>query len=268
MNLIAEVGWNHMGNMDLASEMIESAAANGADCVKFQTWSASRLKPGPWDRDGRRAIYEKAELSDDDHRTLKHMCDENHVKFLTSCFCARDLDFIREELSDEIKIASTECNNENLVEQAIAKFKHVYISTGTALESEYLRWSKFENVTLLHCVSAYPCPADRVNLPKLIALKNSVKRFGYSGHFQGPEDAIAAISLGASVVEKHFTIDNSLPGRDNKFALLPEEFSSISYYAKCFPDMMIDHGLGYQECEKEAREVYSGRWSANVNTNC
>ena len=258
-SLIAEAGWNFLGDLFIAEQMIESAAEAGADYVKFQTWSTSRLKSGPWDDDGRREIYEKAELSKDDHYKLKEMCEKNSVKFLTSCFCKEDLDFIR-TLTNEVKIASTECNNIELVEDAISKFDHVYISTGTALEKEYLHWAKFDNVTLLHCVSAYPCSADLVNLPKLVFLKNKAKRFGYSGHYQGIWDAVAAITLGASIVEKHFTIDNSLPGRDNKFALLPFEFNKIRQYVDSLADMMIDHGFGYQECEKEAREVYSGRW--------
>ena len=94
----------------------------------------------------------------------------------------------------------------------------------------------------------------------LYQVKELTENFGYSGHGVGIWDAICAISLGAKVIEKHFTIDKNLPGRDNKMALLPEEFRMIADYAVEFDEMMIDHGCDYQNIEKEAREVYAGRW--------
>jgi sialic acid synthase SpsE len=259
MNLIAEVGWNHMGDMDLASQMIHAAKEAGADYVKFQTWKVKRLTAGPWDDDGRREIYNKAELSDQDHHFLKEKCDEEGVNFLTSCFCQEDLEFIR-SISSAVKIPSTECRNRTLVEEAIERFEKVFISTGASKYTEYQRWAMFDNVWLLHCVSSYPCPADYVNLPKMKSLFALTKRVGYSGHYEGIWDAIAAISYGATVVEKHFTTDKSLPGRDNKFAILPEEFHRIREYADIFAEMSVDRGLDYQECEDEQRERYARRW--------
>ena len=86
INIIAEIGWNHMGNMNLAEKMIVSAAHNGADICKFQTWSVKNIKPGPWDTDGRKEIYKKAELSKEQHHYLKKICEKNNVVFLTSAF--------------------------------------------------------------------------------------------------------------------------------------------------------------------------------------
>ena len=112
----------------------------------------------------------------------------------------------------------------------------------------------------MHCVSAYPCGADKINLPKFKFLQSLSPRVGYSGHYQGSADAIAAISLGATVIEKHLTIDHDLPGRDNKFALLPEQFKEISDFNNLFPEMNADRGLGLQECEENYRTFQKGRW--------
>ena len=94
ISIISEIGWNHMGDMDLAKKMIQSSAENGADVCKFQTWSEDKLKPGPWDDDGRREIYKKAQLSEDDHFFLKDVCKKNSVQFLTSVFNINDLEFL------------------------------------------------------------------------------------------------------------------------------------------------------------------------------
>ncbi len=261
IKLIAELSWCHMGDMMLAQEMICAAAESGADYAKFQTWKVERLKPGPWDNDGRRDIYNKAELSHEDHFTLQAFCETYDIKFLTSCFCEDDLSFIR-EVTNEVKIPSTECFNVGLVTRAVNEFDTVYMSTGASLEQEYLPWTSKSNVYPLHCVSSYPCDAKLVNLQRLKHLLKLTPRAGYSGHYQGIWDAIAAITIGAAVVEKHFTIDNNLPGRDNKFAILPDQFAEINEYREETTKMFIDHGADYQECEAEARSIYAKRWSS------
>lgn len=259
--LIAEIGWNHMGDMELAREMIKSASQSGADYVKFQTWKEKDLKNGPWDNDGRREIYKKAQLSEDDHIFLKKECEKNNVKFLTSCFNINSLDFIR-SISEEVKIPSTECFNNELVEKAIKNFDRVYISTGASKFDEYAKWAQYNNVILLHCVSTYPCQLEHINLPKLRNIMSLVpNRFGYSGHLSGIWDAIAAISLGAIVIEKHFTIDRSLPGRDNQFSLLPDMLEKVSEYIDIFETMNTDLGNDFQTSETDARQIYSGRWA-------
>ena len=261
VELIAEIGWNHMGDMQLAKRMIVEAKNSGADYAKFQTWQVKNLKPGAWDKDGRREIYTKAELSDSDHFKLRDMCNKVGIKFLTSCFCEADLAFVS-QVTDEIKIPSTECTNEKLVKSAISMFKRVFISTGASEQKEYSRWNQWniDNVWLLHCVSSYPCSADKVNMPKLRTIAKYTDRYGYSGHYEGIWDAVAAISMGAKVVEKHFTVDRNLPGRDNKFAILPDQMRQIREYADEFALMNNNHGSGYQDCEKDQRENYARRW--------
>lgn len=265
IKFIAELSWCHMGDMELAEAMISAAADSGADYAKFQTWKVDNLKPGPWDVDGRREIYEKAELSKDDHWLLKEKCEENNIKFLTSCFNIEDLDFIR-ELSNEVKIPGVESRNEELVKAAIEKFDHVYLSLGTTSLSELSAlFYPAEKVTVMHCVSVYPCPADKCNLSRIRSLYQQcafAQAVGYSGHYQGIWDAIAAMMTGANVIEKHFTIDNELPGRDNKFALLPCEFKEMTNFAKEAEKMFyVNQTEDYMPEEQEARDVYTGRWS-------
>lgn len=257
--LIAELSCNFLGDMSLARDMIWAAKENGADYVKFQTWSEKRLKAGPWDRDGRREVYRKAELSEEQHRQLVEYCGQVGVRFLTSCFSEDDLTFIR-TLTNEVKIPSPECPNRKLVDSACELFDRVFISTGATCRSEYAPYASRENVYLLHCVSIYPCPAWQVNLPKLKALASLTDRFGYSGHYFGIWDAIAAISLGAKVIEKHFTTDRSYEYRDNTYALLPGDLKQIRTYADELDQMVADSGSDYQEAEEVIRTVYSGRW--------
>ena len=102
-NIIAEIGWNHLGNIKLAEKFIKSAANHGADYCKFQTWSVKNLKNGAWDQDGRRKIYEKAQLTEKDHYKLKNLCKKYNVKFLTSVFNIKDIPFLKKLNRDCIK---------------------------------------------------------------------------------------------------------------------------------------------------------------------
>lgn len=265
ITLIAEIGWNHLGNMDLAKQMIDAAANSGADYAKFQTWSVKGLKPGPWDTDGRKELYEKAELTEEMHEELYKHCEKAGIKFLTSCFSENSIPMIR-KFCNKVKLPSCECRNEKLVLACIRAFDEVYVSTGSSTFKEATEFMNYDNVTLLHCVSSYPCPAEIVNLPRLLALieyrhqYGTESNIGYSGHYHGIEDAISAICMGATVIEKHFTLNNDLPGKDNKFALTPDQFAEIAEFAKTFEQMSINRGEDFQESEKHERDVHSGRW--------
>lgn len=264
IKIIAEIGWNHMGDMTLAEKMIASAASNGADICKFQTWSEKNLKSGQWDKDGRRDVYKKAQLSKDDHYLLKEVCKKNNVEFLTSIFNYNDINFLKELNSKIIKIPSHEIYNIELIKKCIDSFDLTLISTGASKkeEIEYLQNNlDLTKSVFMHCVSSYPCPADKVNLPRLNYMKKFTNNIGYSGHFEGIDDAIAAICLGAVYVEKHFTIDKNLDGRDNKFALLPEDLKKISIFRNNYQNMSMDRGIDLQESEKDTFNNYRGRWS-------
>ena len=130
--VIAEIGWNHMGNMDLAMSMIDSASESGASFAKFQTWSVSRLKSGEWDNDGRRDIYDKAELSKSDHIKLLNRCKEKDIGFMSSCFSLPDASLLFELGISVVKIPSFEVRNTELILYCLSHFDHIIISTGTA----------------------------------------------------------------------------------------------------------------------------------------
>jgi len=263
--IIAEIGWNHMGDMDLARRMVAAAAGAGADIVKFQTWRVARLKPGPWDNDGRREIYIKAELTDDRHHQMCQACRDAGVQFMTSLFDVRDAEFVASLDDTIVKIPSPEARNDALLAAVDGRFKRVLVSTGASAWSEVLgipELVRTSALTLLHCVSTYPCPPDRVNLPRMPALRAVTASVGYSGHLDGTADAVAAIALGADYIEKHFTLDRDLPGRDNKFALLPEDLHALCAFRNAYAGMSIDHGLELQDSEREVKAIYRGRWSA------
>ena len=130
--IIAEIGWNHMGDMDLAKKMIVAAKESGADYAKFQTWSVKHLKPGPWDKDGRLEIYKKAEITKDKHYLLKQYCDDEGISFLTSIFNVKDVDWLSELNGKIIKVPSHEVNNSKLIEELNNKFKSILVSTNTS----------------------------------------------------------------------------------------------------------------------------------------
>lgn len=264
INLIAEIGWNHMGDMDLAKKMIDAANDSGAQFAKFQTWSVDNLKPGPWDEDGRLEIYKKAELTKDKHFELYNYCNEAGIQFLTSIFNVKDVDFVESLDNEIIKIPSHEAYNSELLSKSSEAFKKVIVSAGACSWEEVKNIVKIvpsEKLILLHCVSAYPANYEDLNFAKMIELKKLCKNVGYSGHHESIEDSILAISMGATYIEKHFTIDRDLPGRDNKFAILPPEFKILSNYRDHYLDMMKDRGLDLQEKEKDIFENYRGRWS-------
>ena len=115
----------------------------------------------------------------------------------------------------------------------------------------------------MHCVSSYPCSPDNVNMPKLQKLKEHFKHVGYSGHFAGIDDALMALSQGAEVIEKHFTTNKDLPGRDNKFALSPNELKRLCDFRDNLLKMQKDRGLDFQKCEEDVVLNYRGRWTSN-----
>ena len=266
IKLIAEIGWNHMGDIDLAKEMISKATESGADYCKFQTWSEKKLKPGPWDTDGRRDIYKKAELSDKDHVELIKYCSKKSTNFLTSIFNRDDIEFLSEICPEIIKIPSHEIYNIELISLVLEKFNKVLISTGAARWDEIIKIKQSfdtKKIIFMHCVSSYPCDPSKINLPRMEALKKLSQEIGYSGHYEGIEDSLAAICCGAKYIEKHFTIDKNLPGRDNKFAILPDELLALSDFRDLFNQMKIDKGLDLQDCELDTFNNYRGRWSKN-----
>jgi sialic acid synthase SpsE len=243
--------------------MIVAASENGSDFVKTQFFSTKNLKPGPWDNDGRRDIYEKAQLTIEKYLELKEFCSKKNIKFFTSVFTLEDLKKILEYEKDYIKIPSAEANNIELINFASENFNNVLISTGTLKQSEIQKISDIvlkDKLTLLHCVSSYPCKDEDINLPKINHLKKYSNSVGFSDHTQGIIATILSIPYKLTYIEKHFTIDQSLPGRDNKFAILPKDLFELKKSISLFEKANIDHGENYLKCEEEVRNVYARRW--------
>jgi N,N'-diacetyllegionaminate synthase len=263
--LIAEIGWNHMGDLGLASNMIQMASESGASFAKFQTWKVSRLKPGVWDTDGRREIYENAQLSDKDHLFLIDQCNNFNIGFMTSVFSVDDAKYIHSLGCRVVKIPSFESTNHELISYCLDNFYDVILSTGAStLEEveESCNLSKKDNLTLMHCVSSYPCPIETINLPRISYLKDLGVNVGFSDHTQDIYAAVASLSYGVNFIEKHFTTDNNLPGRDNKFAILPDKLSQLASFIEAFQKSNINHGPDFQESELDSRNNYRGRFNA------
>jgi len=262
--LIAEIGWNHMGSLEIAEKMIKAASNSGCTHAKFQNWSVEKLKAGPWDNDGRREIYEKAELTKEKTSKLFDLCDENNIIFLTSIFDESEIEFISTLSKENIKIPSPELRNETLIKNCDKKFKEIILSTGASTIDEIKKSSLLinsANLILLNCVSIYPCPDDKINLKRINKLKKISDNVGISDHSQDTLSSILSFSYDICAIEKHFTIDNNLPGRDNKFALLPKDFKFISDSYIRYLKMISKSASEYYDEEKEIREQYQGRWS-------
>ncbi len=266
--IIAEIGWNHMGNMTLAKEMISAAKESGADYAKFQTWSVKNLVAGPWDNDGRKEIYVKAELSKEMHEELYDYCNSININFLTSIFNFDDYFKIKNLKLKTMKIPSHEIHNLDLIKKVSEVCDELLVSAGAAKWDEILNITKlneFQKITLMHCVSSYPCHFNDLNFNKYNELQLlSEKKIGYSGHYQGTMDAEIAITLRSSYIEKHFTIDNKLPGRDNQFAILPDQLKKIVNFKNEFKKMMDNDELEVHEKENDIVNKYRGRWGGKI----
>ncbi len=263
--LIAEIGWNHMGDMSLAEEMIRQASLSGASIAKFQSWNYDRLKPGPWDNDGRREIYQKAVLTPEKHNLLQSLCLKHNIEFMSSAFSVEDAEFLKSINCDKIKIPSFEIANISLLKFVASRFGHIFISTGTATFQEIQNALDILNgasFTLFHCVSTYPCSPGQVNLSRMSYFKYMHSDVGFSDHTPGVEVSKIAVTLNATYIEKHFTINHDLPGRDNKFAILPHELKDLFEFVSIYKDAIVPLGLDFQSSELETRQLYRGRFSS------
>lgn len=274
-DIIAEIGWNHLGKRELIHDMIKAAAESGADYVKFQSWQVDKLCPGPWDNDGRREIYEAAEIDYNDHAIIKSLCCEYKVKFMSSFFDVETLEK-HHHFVDAIKVASMEITNHELLYYIVRNLsdKKVYVSTGAAtmeeLKKAYTILCPIKDLIFMHCVSTYPAKPEDLNMKKMTSLDLMLRKHlrdfipvGYSGHGVGINDAMIAIIKGAVAVEKHFTTDKELPGRDNKFALNPSELKQLVEFRDYYHKSMSRKDFGYLPEEEEIRDLYRGRFSGN-----
>lgn len=246
--IIAEAGVNHNGSLDLAKRLVDAAAAAGADIVKFQTFKAENLvskkaKKADYQIENTKNVEEsqfgmlkKLELDIDAHNVLIDYCAEKNIKFLSSAFDLDSLDELVKLGIDIFKIPSGEIDNLPYLRKIGAYNKQVILSTGMSTLSDIEKaldilisaGTNRDKITILHCNTEYPTPMFDVNLRAMLTIRDAFKLpVGYSDHTLGIEVPIAAVALGATVIEKHFTLDNTMTGPDHSASLEPEELSSM-----------------------------------------
>ena len=245
--IIAEAGVNHNGSIKTAEQLIETAAEAGADLVKFQTFSADRLVTGSASKadyqlettstsESQHEMIRKLELSREMHEELIAHCKKCGVGFFSTGFDPQSVDLLAELGLDRFKIPSGEITNLPYLRHIGQYGKPVILSTGmarlgeieAALEVLEASGTPRERVTVLHCNTEYPTPMADVNLKAMLAIRDALGvQVGYSDHTLGIEVPIAAVAMGATVIEKHFTLDRNLPGPDHRASLEPDELKAM-----------------------------------------
>lgn len=243
--IIAEAGVNHNGDIQLAKKLIDVAVEAKVDAVKFQTFKASTIVC----EDAKKAEYQmkttdnaetqyemlrRLELSKEAHVELMQYCKQKGIMFLSTPFDVDSVDLLTSLGIETIKIPSGEITNYPYLKKIGRTKKSVIMSTGMSTLEEIheaikvLRDNGSEDITLLHCNTEYPTPFEDVNLHAMIMMKDEFAlRVGYSDHTEGIEVPIAAVALGAQVIEKHFTLDKTMEGPDHKASLEPNELAEM-----------------------------------------
>lgn len=240
--IIAEAGVNHNGSLETAMRLVDAATEAGVDAVKFQTFRAEALVT----KTARKAAYQaiataqdetqyemlkKLELSPCEHEKLIAHCAARGIQFLSTAFDLDSLDYIKSLHLPVLKVPSGELTNLPYLRSVNEARGRVFLSAGMATLSEIadaLNALKDCDTTVLHCTTEYPCPFDSVNLKAMMAIRQAFNcPVGYSDHTRGLEIPIAAVALGACVIEKHFTLDRSLPGPDHAASLEPTELCNL-----------------------------------------
>lgn len=271
--IIAEAGVNHNGNIDLAYKLCDAAKEVGADVVKFQTWKTELIITNSVDQ----ARYQKdntginqsqfemlksLELSYSDFEKIKHYCDSIGIVFASTADENESLEFLLQLGIPFIKIGSGEIGNIPFLRYVGQKGMPVILSTGMSSLAEIdesinaIRQGGTNNITLLHCTTNYPCQFENVNLKAMVTLGNAFHLpYGYSDHTLGSLVATSAVTLGATVIEKHFTLDKNMSGPDHKASLDINEFRQ---FVKDIRDTELILGDGIKRvtsCEREISKV-------------
>ncbi len=242
--VIAEAGVNHNGDMHIARELIEAAAGAGADVVKFQTFKADQLatnKAGKSEyqkkttslKESQKDMLERLELSPSQHHSLIAHCKKHNIEFLSTAFDIPSIRFLTELNLKRFKIPSGEITNYPYLCEAGISGKKIILSTGMAslgdIEAAINVLKKAgtckEEITILHCSTQYPTPIECVNLRAMQSISKAFNLpVGYSDHTAGTEVAIAAVAMGAKIIEKHITLNKNLEGPDHLASLEPKQF--------------------------------------------
>lgn len=240
--IIAEAGVNHNGSLELAKKLIDIAVDAGADAVKFQTFKtenevskfaqkAQYQKETTDSQESQFEMIKNLELPFEDFKVLKKYCEEKRIMFLSTPFEPESVDFLASLNLPYLKIPSGEITNLPFLRQINSYKSKVILSTGmSTLEEVKKAIEALKNceISLLHCTTEYPCPYEEVNLKAMQTLKKEFNiPVGYSDHTEGIEVAIAAVAIGAEIIEKHFTLDKNMQGPDHKASLNPEELKQM-----------------------------------------
>lgn len=245
--IIAEAGVNHNGDINLAKDLIDIAASSGADMIKFQTFKAKSLASNKAkkaryqikntsENESQIEMLNQLELSKEAHHELIDYCKLKKIDFFSSAFDIESLNLLKSLGLNYFKIPSGEITNLPYLKLVGSFGKPIIMSTGMATIDEIeeamkilkLSGTSKKDITILHCNTEYPTPMSDVNLKAMITIRDFFKvNVGYSDHTLGGEIAIAAVALGAKVIEKHFTIDRNLKGPDHKASLEPQELNQM-----------------------------------------
>ena len=243
--IIAEAGVNHNGSLAMAKELVEAAKVCGADIIKFQFFEGVNLvipntKKANYQinksDETQLEMLRKLELNFEEHMHLKEFCKEKKIEFLSSGFDLKSLDYIKKLDLKRYKIPSGEITNLPYLRMVGKQNKPIILSTGMsnmdeiemALNQLLISGSKKEDITILHCTTEYPAPLHDVNLRAMNTIRNKFDtKVGYSDHTLGIEVSLAAVALGADIIEKHFTLDNDQDGPDHKASLEPGQFKNL-----------------------------------------
>ena len=245
--IIAEAGVNHNGNLDIAKKLIDEAVNAKVDIIKFQTFKASKLTT----KAAQQAVYQERntgksegqfemlrnlELNLDNHLELIQYCEQKGIEFLSTPFDLDSIDLLKKIGIKVGKIPSGEITNLPYLRKMAENFPQIILSTGmstmediqNALNVILNSGGNLENITILHCNTDYPTPFSDVNLNAMKTIANRFNtKIGYSDHTNGIEVPIAAVALGATLVEKHFTLDRNMEGPDHKASLEPNELAAM-----------------------------------------
>ncbi len=252
--LIAEIGENYLGKINLAKKLIVNAKKSGANYAKFQSYNENCLKKN----DPEYAWFKKVALKDNEHFQLKNYCKKKRINFLSSPFSLERAEFLCEKLNlNQIKVASSKMTNKKLLKYLNKKTKKVFLSTGMSNIKEISQSLKYLNnteVVIMHCVSEYPLKAKNSNLLAIPKLKKEFPEFtiGYSDHCIGNLAVEIAVSLGATVVEKHFTLNKNFKGTDH---ILSADFEDLKKLRKKIDLISLMRGNGIKKPTKKEIKI-------------
>ena len=236
--IVAEVNSSHMGDMDKAKQMIDSAVEIGCDCVKFQSWTPESLYSKSYYLSNPigKKVLSKFSLAPDQLKELSDYCQKKYISFSSTPYSETEVDFLIEECHPPyVKIASMDINNYRFLDYIGRKKVPVVLSTGMSEMAEIVKAVEIleqagaTQIVILHCVSIYPTVLTTVNLNNIIGLRERFPQYpiGFSDHTVGDEAAVAATALGVAMIEKHLTLDRMKVGMENEMATEPEKFKTL-----------------------------------------